>query len=381
MKDRERDRQWHDELSDLVAEEATEHLARLRSSLAAKRAERKDREAARCRAREEEARRHEAKREAKRQKEALDGLTRQYRGLAALPTAWVLALAALVSTGVAVDQGELWVLWYSLGFGLFSAQKFGSYSRAKVLLAHAGALGGGDEDTERSVAQKPRSRQEAPKAEVSAASTAPVAADPLELRIEEACGRLEQALADSPPQVRAFLSVHPKRTITELRASARDFQERERALRALCAPEARARVQADDDALQARIERATDESVRASLYQARSALQQKKAHLDELQRSADRLEAERMRLSYTLEGLLAQVLRLQYADGALAVDELPAGLREGLENLRGELSALAEASEEVGRVEDASFIEPIAEIDAPHSGGLGQPASRPLERG
>lgn len=381
-RDRDRDRQWHDELSDLVAEEATEHLSRLRGSLAAKRAERKSKEDARQREKDEKERRQAAKFEAKRKREAEAEANRKYDGLAALPTAWVFALAALVSSGIAVFGNEVWILWMSLGFALVSAQKFGSHSRAKALLAHERMVPELAADTQGQPIPAARARGGQPQRETAPVEASKVPADPLEQRIEEACQRLERALAESPKQVRDFLSMHPKRTLTELRASARDFQKRERALRALSAPEARARVQADDDALQARIARATDEAVRSSLLQARAALQQKQAYLDELQRSADRLEAERMRLGYTLEGLLAQVLRLQYADGVLASDELPVGLREGLEKLHGELSALAEASEAVGRIEEeAAQLQPIAEFEAPDADASGRQDSRVPERG
>lgn len=207
------------------------------------------------------------------------------------------------------------------------------------------------------------------------------AADPLQERIEEACRQLQAALGEAPAEVRTLLGAYPKQTLDELAASSRSFQQRERKLRASSTPELRARVQAEDDNLQSKLDRATDAAVRASLGAARAALFRHQAHLEELQRSADRLEAERVRLGHTLEGLLAQVLRIKYAQG-LSPGQVPVNLREGLERLQAELSALAEASEEVGRIEDlgSSLQDPYGEGDAERAGRHGRRGGRSRDR-
>src|SRR5690606_10443868 len=141
------------------------------------------------------------------------------------------------------DAERLPILWLSLVFALMSAKKFGDYSRAKTLLAHFGspepearAIEHADAAPSRKGARAVASgsRDPGPARPVGAAR----AVAPPQQRIDEACARLEQALAQSPQQVRDFLSTHPKRTIQELRATAKDFQQREQALRTLSAPEA-----------------------------------------------------------------------------------------------------------------------------------------------
>ncbi|MFP2933174.1 hypothetical protein ACLESO_50115, partial [Pyxidicoccus sp. 3LG] len=62
--------------------------------------------------------------------------------------------------------------------------------------------------------------------------------------------------------------------------------------------------------------------------------------------AADRLDAEHMRLYYTLEGLYAQVLRARTADSA-DEDVAGAGLRQSVEQLGAEVEAVTQALEEV----------------------------------
>jgi uncharacterized protein YdcH (DUF465 family) len=167
--------------------------------------------------------------------------------------------------------------------------------------------------------------------------------------------------------VKLFLSTQSGKTLEQLRATGRDLMRREQRLRELSAPDAHARMQADHDALEDRISRATDASVRQSLFQARAALKEKQAHHAQLEQGADRLEAERLRLSYTLEGLHAQILRLSASTG-LGSGALNAPLRASLEQLQGELAALAEASEEALQLADEGLPEAIAEIDGGSAG-------------
>lgn len=370
-----RDRQWHDELSDLISEEANAQLGRARRHMSKQRARRRVREEAQ-QAKEllrDGLRRDELEPQIARM--AVAELERKYAGVGALPVAVIMLLAALAIIGVVIFNPDLFpILGAAFGFGIGSAAIYGSHQKSKALLGQLKPLAEGA----RAPSQPVPTARDVPRPKSQASAS--VVPDALGQRIEDVCDRLEAALAEVPAQVRAFLSLPPHQTLAALRTSARDFQQRERGLRALSTPEVRARVQADDDALQARIDRANDGAVRESLSQARAALLQRGEHLDDLQRSADRLEAERMRLSYTLESLLAQVLRIQYSEGALSTGELPLGLREGLEKLHGELAALADASEAVGRIEGASLGEPIAEVYAPDPDGDGSGRSRTRER-
>jgi len=73
-----------------------------------------------------------------------------------------------------------------------------------------------------------------------------------------------------------------------------------------------------------------------------AALDEQRRQRELLRLSADRLQAERMRLVYTLEGLAAQFVRLRTAGAEAA--RMPSGdLEQGVKQLGAELDAIAEA--------------------------------------
>jgi hypothetical protein len=96
--------------------------------------------------------------------------------------------------------------------------------------------------------------------------------------------------------------------------------------------------------LTARINAEKDPIVRQHLGDARAALDRQAAQRSELMTAASRLEAEQMRLHYTLEALYTQVLRVRTADAASAKGAGD-GLRESITQLSTELDAVAESLE------------------------------------
>jgi len=368
----DRGRSWQDELSDLLSDEVKDQLSRARRSLARKRKERAARDA---RQREEDLA-QQARQRASLERElagaTILALERRYAGLGNLPLALMMALGAAASAAggiFIVPAFVLPLLTAAIGLGMGGAGLLSSYVTARRKFDRLRVLrADGARDPAGSSAQR------AARA-LGSSSPPPQPAfvpDPLEERIEKACGQLEQAMREAPPDVREAWRAFPQQTLTELRASARSFQERERQLRASSGPEVKARVQADAEALQQRFERTTDEAVRTRLGRARSALAMRQSQLEALQRSADRLEAERIRLSHTLDGLLTQFLQLRFSDEA-SREAIPTTLRDGLGRLSQALTALAEASEAVGRVEDrgAEVLGPLSAFEEGADGALG----------
>lgn len=179
---------------------------------------------------------------------------------------------------------------------------------------------------------------------------AAAAFDEREVRLQNVCDRLLSALEDSPDTVRAFLT-RPRRTIEALRRTALDLLRRERQLRALAGDEDMARLLHERARLQKRIDGETDDVARARLMSALEMLDTQRTERDRILRSANRLDAELTRLTYTLESLLTQVQRVKSA-GVAHEPGAADSLRQSVEGLRNEMSALADALEELD--EDAA---------------------------
>gem|GEM_PF-6183715 len=172
----------------------------------------------------------------------------------------------------------------------------------------------------------------------------PGARDPAEERATAACDRLTAELRAAPPQVRAFLGTSES-TIASLRRTCEDLLRREQALLTEVDPVALGRLDDEKEQLEARLASATDESLRRSLGGAVLAIDEQRRQRNLLRLSADRLQAERMRLVYTLEGLASQFVRLRTA-GADAGRASAASLEQGVRDLGTELDAIADALEE-----------------------------------
>jgi hypothetical protein len=202
------------------------------------------------------------------------------------------------------------------------------------------------------------------------APPAPAAApaiDPRDARVDAVCDRLDREIAASPERVRDFLG-KPGETVGTLRRTCHDLLRRERTLRAEAAPEELDRLEREAKALQSRIDAETDDIVRDRLRGAVQAIEEQGRQRALLLRNANRLEAEFTRLSWTLESLVAQIIRLRSADAASG-DLADAELHKGLSRLREEVDAVAEALEQVNEGDARAALQPA----------LAPPAEPPLK--
>ncbi|MBJ6760231.1 hypothetical protein JGU66_05615 [Myxococcaceae bacterium JPH2] len=173
----------------------------------------------------------------------------------------------------------------------------------------------------------------------------PKAADPRLARVDATCDKLLGELRAAPEVLREVVHA-PERTVQALREGCHALVRREHELRALLTTEDAERLAADRERLTTRLAAETDEVVRARLQGALNALDAQRRQREDLRVDADRLEAEYTRLSYTLENLYAQVLRVRSAD-ASGADVAGAGLRQSVEQLGAEVQAVTEALEDV----------------------------------
>jgi carbonic anhydrase/acetyltransferase-like protein (isoleucine patch superfamily) len=170
------------------------------------------------------------------------------------------------------------------------------------------------------------------------------ARDPSEVRAAVVCDRLASEWRAAPEHVRSFLGTSDT-TIASLRRTCEELVRREQALRAELDPGALVRLDEERTALDERLATETDERIRSSLAGTVVAINEQRRQRELLRLSADRLQAERMRLVYTLEGLASQFVRLRTA-GAEAGRASAADLEQGVKELGAELNAIADALEE-----------------------------------
>lgn len=169
--------------------------------------------------------------------------------------------------------------------------------------------------------------------------------DPRDLRVDAICSKLLDDLRHSPPIVKEMFR-KPEETVAALRTTCRELTRRERSVRRFLKPEEDVRLERERAALATRIEGEIDEVTRLRLASALAALDQQRQQRKDLSRSASRFDAEHTRISYTLESLHTQVIRMGSADAG-SQDVAGAGLRRSLDLLSQEVDALAEALEKV----------------------------------
>jgi vacuolar-type H+-ATPase subunit I/STV1 len=181
-------------------------------------------------------------------------------------------------------------------------------------------------------------------------------------RVDQLC---DQLLADieSAPSVLREIVQRPKEAVQALREGVHALERREREIRALARPEDDARLQSERDSLQRRLAAEQDAVTRQRLGQALEALEQQRTQRASLLTAASRLEAERTRLLYTLEGLHTQVLAVRSTAEAGQEQAAAERLRQSLDTLSSEVSAVAGALESVQAV-DAGAV-PAAEASVP----------------
>ena len=193
-------------------------------------------------------------------------------------------------------------------------------------------------------------------------------ADPRDARVDAICDRILGEIRSAPEVVKDIF-IKPDETVAALRATCRDLTRRERDLRKFLSPEDDTRLSREQEALQKRIEGEQDEVTRMRLASALAALEQQREQRVELTRAAARFDAEHTRISYTLESLYTQVVRMRSADSSSA-DVAGAGLRRSLDMLSHEVDALADALEKVNSGE-AERMQKSAE--GPGSSASGAP--------
>jgi hypothetical protein len=170
-------------------------------------------------------------------------------------------------------------------------------------------------------------------------------ADPRDLRVDQIAEKILAELQKAPQVVRDIFR-KPEETVRALRDTCRDLSRREREVRRFLSPAEDERLSRERDSLQKRIDAEADEVTRQRLTSALAQLDQQRTQRAELSRSASRFEAEHTRITYTLESLYTQVVRMRSADAG-SVDVAGAGLRRSLDNLSQEVDELADALEKV----------------------------------
>ncbi len=248
----------------------------------------------------------------------------------------VVRMGADVREGAVVEEGAV-VSW-------------GADVKANAVVERDAVVGAGA--TVHENARVPSGMHLSPGADWSAArggSRAPATpADPRKARIDAACDRLQNELAQASPQLREALGVSDQ-TVTALRKTSHGVLGRERALRAEAAPEAFAQLERERAELTHKIAAASDDAVRRSLQSAVKAIDDQQRQRDSLRRSADRLDAEVTRLQFTLEGMGTQLVRLRTAgfEAAAPTTDVVGSLNQ----LYDEIDAIAEGLEAVSRGE------------------------------
>ncbi len=204
--------------------------------------------------------------------------------------------------------------------------------------------------------------------------------DSRDQRVDAICDKILAELRSSPEVVKEIFR-KPEETVSALRATCRDLTRREREVRRFLVPEEDVRLERERAALAGRVGAESDEVTRLRLASALAALDQQRQQRTDLGRSAARFDAEHTRISYTLESLYTQVVRMRSADAG-SVDVAGAGLRRSLDLLSQEVNALADALEKVNEGTDSG---PSARLKALAEGpgapdGVGPPSPSAREK-
>jgi len=176
-------------------------------------------------------------------------------------------------------------------------------------------------------------------------------------RVDELCDQLLADIRSGPAVLREVVQ-RPEPTVEALRDGVHALERREREIRALARPEDDARLQSERESLQRRLAVEQDAVTRQRLGQALEALEQQRTQRASLLTAASRLEAERTRLLYTLEGLHTQVLALRSTAEAGQEEAAADRLRQSLDTLSSEVSAVAGALESVQAVDAGAVPTP-----------------------
>lgn len=164
-------------------------------------------------------------------------------------------------------------------------------------------------------------------------------------RVDEIAGKLTEELRTGPVVLREIVR-DPATAIEALRKGHHALAQRELTLRTLVDEAQEIRLRQERAHLVARRAETSDAIAQARFDEAIAALDQQRLERAAVIAAADRLEAERIRLRYSLETLLAQVIRARTTRGTEAqVDD--GVLRETLQRLTDEIGAVADALDSV----------------------------------
>ena len=227
---------------------------------------------------------------------------------------------AVLLTYLVVDGGPFWMMWVALGLSLSGiGQLVGSSRKAKD--------------------------------EVLEGQAAPVAdgtPDPTNLaRVDALCDKLLEEIRKGPAVLREIVR-NPEESVRGLRDTIHGLAKREAEIRGLVTNADGDRLQRERLDVVARRDSASDPVTHERWEGALQALDAQLQHREKLRTQGARLEAERVRLGYTLENLYTQVLAVRSTAGS---DVSGAELKAGVERLGDEISAVADALESMQSVD------------------------------
>jgi hypothetical protein len=229
---------------------------------------------------------------------------------------------AAVITYLVVDGAPFWLLWVAFGLSMSGLGQL------------IGGFGGG------------KAKDEVVEGEASpVADSTP---DPTNLaRVDALCDKLLEEIRKGPAVLREVVR-NPEESVRGLRDTIHGLAKREAEVRALVTNADGERLQRERVDVVARRDSATDPVTRERWEGALQALDAQLQHRETLRTQGARLEAERVRLGYTLENLYTQVLAVRSTAGS---DIAGAQLRAGVERLGDEISAVADALESMQSVD------------------------------
>jgi hypothetical protein len=245
---------------------------------------------------------------------------------------WVfLGMAGMLSYLV-LDGAPFWLLFVAFGFSISGVSMlFGRRDKDQVVEGHATP-------------------------EVEAAT------DPAGLaRVDALCDKLLEEINKGPAVLREVVR-KPEESVRGLRDAIHALAQREAEVRALVTTADGDRLQRERADLVARRDGAGDPVTRERWEGALKALDAQLQHRETLRTQAARLEAERVRLVYTLENLYTQVLAVR---STAASDQAGTQLRQSVDRLGDEISAVAGALESMQAVDAGAAGPDVAETARP----------------
>jgi hypothetical protein len=244
---------------------------------------------------------------------------------------------AAVLTYLVIDGGPFWMMWVALGLSLSGiAQVFAGRAKDDVVDGVATPV----------------------------ATAAPAVQDMANLsRVDALCDKLLEEIRKGPAVLREVVR-NPEESVRGMRDTIHGLAKREAEVRALVTSADGERLQRERLDVVARRDSASDPLTRDRWEGALQALDAQLQHRETLRTQGARLEAERVRLGYTLENLYTQVLAVRSTAGS---NDGGAQLKAGVERLGEEISAVADALESMQAVD-------------PGTAGPAQPSTVPTPR-